>query len=425
MPLAFVASMLIVLTEFLLHPTIILVFFVSELTDSLRTIAFVVTVGLLGWYVPQLITPWFARSSGRQMPWALGASLVRAAAVIFLAYVGYRTDVGDDERLRSFFICYVAYAVASGFAQGPVNELIAHSVRGEQLGRLIAQRNLWSGIFAIVAAIVARRALGPAGPDFPRNVTLLFIAAAAAISGATFFLARIRETPVARRSGDFPRMQDVGQALGDSALRRFVLFGLIVGLATIADPFYVVFARREHGLPSEMIGTFLVIFAISALLAAPLWSLVTRMGGARAAIQTATAIKVIAPLVLVFLPYALDTELYRDNVDSDRVVYYILAVPFAVQGIALRGFIAGNFRYVMEITVPERRTVYQMLSLTPLVAAAPLVGAWVVNRWSFERLFLIAVFAGLVAILAGGLLANTSLRIRTPARAWRLRDARP
>jgi hypothetical protein len=352
---------------------------------------------------------------------------VRAAAVIFLAYVGYRTDVGDDERLRSFFICYVAYAVASGFAQGPVNELIAHSVRGEQLGRLIAQRNLWSGIFAIVAAIVARRALGPAGPDFPRNVTLLFIAAAAAISGATFFLARIRETPVARRSGDFPRMQDVGQALGDSALRRFVLFGLIVGLATIADPFYVVFARREHGLPSEMIGTFLVIFAISALLAAPLWSLVTRMGGARAAIQTATAIKVIAPLVLVFLPYALDTELYRDNVDSDRVVYYILAVPFAVQGIALRGFIAGNFRYVMEITVPERRTVYQMLSLTPLVAAAAasLVGAWVVNRWSFERLFLIAVFAGLVAILAGGLLANTSLRIRTPARAWRLRDARP
>ena len=425
-PLAFVASVLIVLTEFLLHPTIILVFFVSELTDSLRTIGFVVTVGLLGWYVPQLIAPWFARASGRQMPWALGASLVRAASVIFLAYVGYRTDVSDDERLRSFFICFVAYSVASGFAQGPVNELIAHGVRGEQLSHLVAQRNLWSGVLAVVAALVTRQSLGPAGPDFPRNVTLLFIAAAAAISGATFFLARIMETPAARRSGDIPRLQDVARVMGDGALRRFTLFGLVAGLATAADPFYVVYARREYGLPVQMIGTFLVVFAVATLLAAPLWTLVTRLWGARAAIQAAIAIKVIAPLVLVFLPYALDTELYRDNVESDRAVYYILAVPFAVQGIALRGFIGGNFRYVMEITVPERRAVYQMLALTPLLAAAaaPLFGAWIINRWDFDRLFLIAVFAGLVAIFAGGLLANTSLRVRAPARAWRLRDAR-
>ena len=132
-------------------------------------------------------------------------------------------------------------------------------------------------------------------------------------------------------------------------------------------------------------------------------------------------------VVLVFIPYAVETELYRDNIDDDRVVFYLLAIPFVVQGIALRGFVAGNFRYVAEITVPDRRAVYHMLSLTPLIvaAAAPLLGAWIASRWEFDRLFLIAVFAGLVAILAGGLLANTNLRVRTTARAWRLRDARP
>lgn len=426
-PLAFAASALIVLTELLLHPTIVLVFFVSQLTDSLRTIGFVVTVGLLGWYIPQVITPWIARPSSRQMPWALGASLVRAASVIFLAYVGYRTDVSDDERLRSFFICYVAYAVASGFAQPPTNELIARGLRGGQLGWFLAQRNLWSGLLALVAGIVARESLGPSGPGFPRNVTLLFIAAAAAISGATFFLARIREAPVAEQAGDRPRVRDIRAAFADGALRRFALFGCVAGFATVADAFVVIYARREFGLPSDMIGTFLVVFAAASLLTAPLWSLLLRTGGARASIQTATALKVIAPLVLLFVPYALDTELYRDNVENDRVAFYLLAVPFAIQGLALRGFIGGNFRYVLEITVPERRVVYQMVALTPLLpaAAAPLIGAWIVDRWSFERLFLIAVFAGLISILAGGLLANTSLRVSAPTRAWRLRDARP
>ncbi|MCC6790432.1 MAG: hypothetical protein IT336_02040 [Thermomicrobiales bacterium] len=426
---AFFASVLAALAEILLHPAIILVYFVSELSTSLDTIALVITVGLLGWYVPQLITPWVANISTRQMPWALGASLVRASAVIFLAYVGYRGNIADDDRLRSFFICYVAYCVASGFAQAPVNELIARGLSGDGLSRLIAQRNLWSGIIAIGAGVVARQSLSADGPDFPRNVTLLFIAAAAAISGATFFIARIREPQVIQRvgaAGHAPRLRDVALVLGDGAFRRFVLVGTVSAAATLAEPFFVIYARREFGLPADMIGTFLVVFAIGAFAAAPIWSAIARTGGARAAIQTAMALRVIAPLTVLFLPYAIDTDLYRDLVDNERMVYYILAVPFAIQGLALRGFIQGNFQYIQEIAVPDRRAAYQMLALTPMLiaAAAPLAGAEIIKRWEFDRLFMIAVFAGFVAILSGGLLANTSSRVRSTSRAWRLRDAR-
>lgn len=426
---AFFASILAALAEILLHPTIILVFFVSELTDSLQTIALVITVGLLGWWLPQLITPWVANTSGRQMPWALGASLVRASAVIFLAYVGYRGNVSDDERLRSFFICYVAYCVASGFAQAPVNELVARGIRGDGLSRLITQRNLWSGLIAIAAGFVARQSLSEDGPEFPRNVTLLFIAAAAGVSGATFFIARIREAQVVQRTGaagHAPRSRDFASVLGDGAFRRFVAVGMISAAASLAEPFYLIFARREYGLPTDMVGTFLIVFAIGAFIATPLWTAITRVGGARAAIQTAMALRVIAPLTMLFLPYAIDTDLYRDNIDNERMVFYILAAPFAVQGIALRGFIAGNFQYIQEIAVPDRRAAYQMLALTPMLiaAAAPLAGAEIIERWGFDRLFMVAVFAGFIAILSGGLLANTSSRVRSVTQTWRLRDAR-
>lgn len=426
---AFAASLLAALAEVLLHPAIILVFFASQLTDSLQTIGLVVTVGLLGWSIPQFITPWVANTSGRQMPWALGASLVRASAVIFLAYIGYRDNVADDERLRSFFICYIAYCVASGFAQAPVNELIARGVSGEGLGRLIAQRNLWSGLIAIAGGVVARQSLGADGPEFPRDVTLLFIGAAAAISGATFFVARIREPQVVQRTGaagHAPRLRDFGAALGDGALRRFVLVGMIGAAGTLAEPFYLIFARREYDLPTDMVGTFLLVFAVGAFAAAPVWAMIARIGGARTALQTAMALRVIAPLTLLFLPYAIDTDLYRDNVTNERVVFYILAVPFAVQGIALRGFLSGNFQYIQEIGVTDRRAAYQMLALTPMLvaAAAPLAGAAIIERWEFDRLFMVAVFAGFIATLSGGLLANTSSRVRSTAHAWRLRDAR-
>ena len=185
-------------------------------------------------------------------------------------------------------------------------------------------------------------------------------------------------------------------------------------------------AQRTFKLPADMIGTFLALFAAGALLSSPFWAFVERTSGARGTIQTAIAIRVIAPLTVLLLPTVIDTELYRDHVSNDRVVFYILAVPFAVIGISARGFMRGNFRYVMDIALPQRRAAYQLLALTPMLvaAAAPFAGVELIDRWGFSRLFLAASFAGLAAILAGGLLVSTDMRVRSVSHAWRLRSAR-
>jgi len=428
-PFALISGVLLALAEALLHPTILLVFFVSQLTDSLRTIGLVVTVGLLGWYLPQLIVPWLSQSSARQMPWALSASLVRAAAAIFLAYSGYRTDVTDDDRLRSFFICYIVYSVAAGFAQSPVNELIARSIPAESRARIFQQRALWAGIFAVGAGVLARQTISTDGPGFPRNFALIFIAAAAAASGAALFVGRIREPRTLQRTGPArftPRATDFMRVLSDGAFRRFILFGVFAGISTAADAFYVIYARREFDIPPSWIGAFLGLFAATALLSTPLWAGIVRLSGARGALQTAMALRVVSPLTMVGLPYALDSDLYRDNVSNERIIFYILAVPIAIFGLTARGLAIGNFRYVMDLSVGERRSAYQMLALTPMLvaAAAPIAGAEIADRWGFDRLFLVALFAGFVSVLFTGLLAGTGRRVRASSAAWRLKEAR-
>ncbi len=428
-PFAFISGILLAIADALLHPTILLVFFVSQLTDSLRTIGLVVTVGLLGWYLPQLMVPWLVNNTSRQLPWALSANLVRAAAAIFLAYSGYRTDVSDDDRLRSFFICYVVYSVAAGFAQSPMNELIARSVPAEIRGRLFRQRTVWAGIVAIGAGVLARQTIGTDGPGFPRSFALLFIAVAAATSGAALFVGRIREPRTLNRMGPArfnPRVGDFVRVLSDGAFRRFILFGLFAGISTGADAFYVIYARREFDIPPSWIGAFLSLFAAAALLSTPFWMGIIRYSGARGVLQTAVALRVISPLIMVGLPYALESDLYQDNVSNERIVFYILAVPIAIFGITARGLAIGNFRYVMDLSVGDRRTAYQILALTPmlLAAAAPIAGAEIAERWGFDRLFLSAVFVGFVSVLCSGLLAGTSRRVRASSAAWRLKEAR-
>jgi hypothetical protein len=427
-PPAFFAGILVALAEALLHPAIILVFFVSQLTDSLTTIALVVAVGALGWYLPQLFVPWAFGTGSRRMPWALGASIVRASSLVFLAYLGFRSNVSDEERLRSFFICFIAYSLASGFANTPVNETIAHSLPRERLERLLRQRNLWGMLLGVVAGLVARQTLGASGPDFPRNVSLLFVAAAAALSGAAFFIAQLSEPPSAPSAvaHSAPSGGDLVRAFGDGALRRYVLVSALAAFASLADPFYVVYAQRQFKLPGDMIGTFLALFAAGMLLSSPLWSLVLRLGGARGAIQAAIAVRLLAPLIVLLVPYTIDTKLFHEHVTNGRVVFYLLAAPFAVLGIATRGFVQGNFNYVLAIAVPERRSAYFLLALSPMLvaAAAPFAGVQVIDRWGFDRLFLVAVFAGFVSVLAAGMLASTNMRVRSVSRAWRLRDAR-
>ena len=132
------------------------------------------------------------------------------------------------------------------------------------------------------------------------------------------------------------------------------------------------------------------------------------------------------PIVALVLPSVVDSSAYRDRFSDPDLPASILGVVFVLMGAAIRAQVAGNFAYVSAIAVPERRDAYHALSRVTLLAAAgaPLIGAEIAGRYGFERLFLVAAFAGLAAVIGGGLLTQTSMRVRTSGNAWRIRNAR-
>jgi hypothetical protein len=420
---------LLSLAEALLFPTIVLTVFVAQLTDDPIKIALVPVIGTTVWLLPQIVLGSAGWRNRRQLPWASGAAIVQTAAIVLLAYVGYRADMNDGERLRSFFLCYAVFNFAAGLASIPTRELLAKSIPRDRRATFFAQRSLWGTVLALVAGVVVRSLFGADGPAFPRNFTSLFAAAAGALAAATFFQMRLREPArlVGGSSSAPPAgLRNAPQVMANANFRRLMVFRGFLVASTLADPFLVVYARRELDLPLSYLGTYLIAAVAARFLSAPLWAWLESRGGHRAVLQGTALSRLVAPLVALILPYVADTTVYRDRFDDNRPLFLAFAVVFVALGAALGGQIRANYGYLMDIAPVELRPAYTSLAnaIMAVAALAPLIGAVLVERYSYETLFTTASLVGLAAVFVSGILTDTHTRTRPVTQAWRLRGAR-
>lgn len=419
---------LLTLADTLLFPTIVLTMFVAQLTGDPVKIALVPVLGTSVWLLPQVLVssvPW----KSRVLPWATGAAIVQTAAIALLAYVGYRANMNNGERLRSFFLCYAAYNFAAGLASAPTRELLAKSIPRDRRAIFFAQRSLWGSVLALVAGVVVHSLFGSRGPAFPRNFTSLFATAAGALAAATFFQMRLRE-PSRLAAGSVSShptgLRNSPQVIADHNFRRLMFFRILLAGSMISDPFLIVYARRQLNLPPSYLGTYLAAAVVARLLSAPVWAWLETRGGHRAVLQGAALARLIGPLVALVLPYLGKNTLYRDHFHDDRPLFYVYAVVFVALGASLSGQIRANHGYLTDIAPEELRTAYVGLAnaIMAVAALSPLVGAKLVERSSYETLFVAASLIGLATVFVSGILTDTHTRTRPVARAWRLRGAR-
>jgi MFS family permease len=422
---------LLILAETLLYPAIILALFVSQLTDNNLLIGLVPAIATGVWFLPQLLAAAIVQGRRRQLPWATAASIVQATSIALLAIVGYRAgSISDDRLLRTFFICYVVYNLAAGFANVPATAVMVKAVSPTRRGLFFRQRNLWGGILAIAAGLVIRQVFGHNGTTFPRNFALLFTAAAVALAAAAFLQATMREPlRIATQRSISPTrsLREGPRALADGNYRRFLFFRVLLSLSAIADPFFIVYALRELHASGSIIGVYVLALVVARFISTPIWARISARFGNRAVLQYAALFRLLAPVVAVLLPYVVKTDLYEKHVTNDRVALYLFGIVFAAYGAALSGQILSNFGYILDIAPEHLRSTYIGLANTVLavVGFAPVLGAVIIDHYGYDRVFLVATFIGLIAVFAGGILTDTHTSPRAAPASWRLRRARP
>jgi hypothetical protein len=400
--------------ETLLLPSLLLAFFVAELTPSYPTIGLVPGVAIGFWTLARLPGRLITGPSSRKQPWSFAAAVVRAGAIGVLAVVTSRTSpaaLSQSARplLGTFFLCLIVYTLAGGFASVPHAILLGRSVSGQAWGMFVRQRAIWSALASVAGAFVAARLLGTNAVPFPGDYGLLFLAATVCLIAVAVVTVAIREPsapPPAPPTG--PR-RSMWLPLHDGRYRRFLVFRSLLSATAVIDPFLFLYAVTRLGAPVDAIGRYCVLGVLGWVMTAPLWVWLERRAKSRSVLQAAAVIRLVAPAIALVVPQLAATAALRQRFPDQAPIVDLYGVAIFAIGAAMAAQSRANCAYLAGLAPAARLASYTGLtnSILAVVAFAPVLGGVLIERSGYEALFAVTVALGLAAVFASGWLDET------------------
>jgi hypothetical protein len=391
-------------SEALIDPPLVLTWFVSQLTSSNLLVGLVTPLGDAGWLLPQIFVSVRIQRMRRKMPSYTVAAVIRAIVWLFLGAAIWLVEA-PRVLLVGFFVMYTVARLSSGLGGLAFFDVVAKTIPARRRGSFFAWRQLLGGLLGLGAGWIVKTVLNHPALPFPRGHAILFLLYFAAMAlGMTAFIL-IREPPgrtVVEPVTVGEQFRRAGWLLQkDGVYRRYMAARLALGVASIALPFYGIYAKRVLRAPAGMVGVY-VATRVGALLLFNLpWGrlsdrrgnqLVMRLAGLG---NGATALLALALVGLV--------ELLQPQ--GGWLPY--LALPlFFMDGAVRPAQILMGSNFLLELVPEPKRPLYLGLSntLMGVVVLISGLGGLVVDIFGFAGLFVASLGLCLVGyVLAMGL----------------------
>jgi MFS family permease len=378
--------------------TTVLPTFVRHFTDSSFLIGLITTIQNGGFLVPQLIVSNLIAHRARKKPIMLLAGIFyRPLLWLFALFLVLMPNAPGTQVLVVFFVMYTLFNIGDSIATVPWFDIMGKSVSPSRRGRTMGIGQVIIGILAIGAGALVDHLLGDSGPGFPLSYALCFAIAGtgAMLSWASEFLLYEVIQPVAEKRmalGEY--LPALGRVLHENGHFRLVTAArLLSGMANMALPFYIIFARDRLHFAADTIGLFITAQVVGGVLAGTVLGFLSERSGSKAVILAALAIQLTAPL-LALLIFA------TQGVLGDWATW-LYALVFIAVAIGQNSGILGFTNYVLELAPPQERVTYIGLTntLSGVLAVAPLVGALVIENLSYMGMFVIVALLLLASLV--------------------------
>jgi hypothetical protein len=385
--------------ERLIDPPLILTWFVSQLTTSNLLIGLVAPLGTAGWMLPQIFVSARIQRMPRKMPGYTLAAGMRGLVWLVLAAMLWLVR---DPRLllAGFFVLYATARLSAGLAGLVFLDVIAKTIPARRRGGFFAWRQLLGGIMGLAAAGITTFVLGHPALGFPRgHAMLITIYCAVALPAMAAFI-MIREPAGLAVAEQVTAGQQFRRALKlwgiNRAFRHYLAVHLTLALASIALPFYVIYAKNVLNAPAGMVGVYMAVRVGAQLLFTLPWGRMSDQRGNRLVLRLAILLRagmLLLALVLVSLVGWLRPQ-------GDWLPY--LALPlFFLDGAVLPTAPLVGSNFLLELAPDAERPLYLGFANTLvglLVLLSGLLGGLMVDGVGFGGLFLLTLGLCLLAL---------------------------
>ncbi len=390
------------------NPNTVMPAFVRTLTDSDPLIGLINSVLSATWLLPQLGVAAVITGKPRKKPYLI-AAMFAGRPLYFLLGLAIWAGLAryPAAMLAAFFVCIALFQMLDGTSAVPWYDMLARAVPLTRRGRLLGTGQVIGGVLGIgVGALVGLILSAPQLP-YPANFALLFVLSSLTLLPAAVALSLVRE-PEAPAAAAQPRQAaaGLGEQLrqvwgGDRNFRRLVISQWLVGLLSLALPFYVIHATEVVKLPESVLGWFVSAQMVGSIAAGIGLGWLTERKGPRPAIWLGALMALLNPLLALashFMPGSLLAQAYP--------LIYVLV------GATNSSRMLGALNYVLESAPKERIPLYVSLynTLAGVLVPASFLGGILLQATSYPVLF---------GVTAAGVAAGLwlSLGLDAPRRA--------
>jgi MFS family permease len=409
--LAVINGIFYIFAEALLDPTLVLVGFVSQLTQNPILLGLVLPIRDASWSLPQLWVSGFLQNKPVKIRVYQRMSLMRIIAWFFLA-LSMNLVFDANWMLVAFFVSFTIASLFSGIGGLPFLEVVSKTVPPQRRGEMFAWRFGLGGLLGIGGSFLVRWLISEAGPfAFPHNYGALGIGFFICATVSLLLFNQIREDPdvnlVPRRKVKEQLPIALSFLKSNSNYRRLIVVLALMTISTMAIPFYAIYAQQEFGVDPKWSGTYLGVLMASNLLSNIYLGRLSRKTNNQKVIRLAS-LAGSGMIVVVLLLAVFGKSLHI----TPTLAAAWLVPAFFLSGMRGTGFGIASSSLLLNIAEPEERSL--MIGFTQfLIGIFTLltsVSGFLVKALGFIPLILITLLTQI-----GALLVTRHLRDKTSA----------
>ena len=384
----------------LIDPTLVLVTFLSNFTQSALLLGLVVPITQAGWSLPQL---WISGSIQNQ---PLKIRLYRKTAIIRIISWGILAatiNLVDNPQLLLilFFISFSISSLASGLGGLPFMEIISKTIPANRRGELFAWRLGIGGLLSIAGGVIVQWILSPKSPfqqmhSYGILVIAYFILASISIIFIFFIEEKKDELVQPRRSVNHQLKEGISLFRNNLNFRKFISYQTMMIFSGVAVPFFAIFVQQQLNGDKSWIGIYLIINAITNLAANLLFGRISRRISNKLILRFAS-ISGLTMSIWVFTLALLAKPLYL----SPLAASWALAPAFVFSAIRQTGVTVAGNPILLSITPPQSRSL--MLGFTQTLLGIVLLisgfSGLIIDWFGFMGLFILTLIASLLALI--------------------------